>query len=131
MCFDSREEMLSVPCGHSMCAHYQNACTVFLAILFHLRNGHLWERDLRLLVGVSFGLRSDEYAGPRTSQEELIPSDGHTTTVSDSHSPMARGGVPGVIIGSFDPRLAPVNGFDLPFGSTSAGAFSTRRTEVI
>lgn len=59
--------------------------TVFLAILFHLRNGHLWERDLRLLVGVEFcPPRSDEYAGPRTSQEELIPSYGHTRTVSQT-----------------------------------------------
>lgn len=28
--------------------------------------------------------RSDEYAGLRTSQEELIPSDGHTRTVSQT-----------------------------------------------
>lgn len=58
-----------------------HARTVFLAILFHLRNGHLWERALRLLVGVRF-VRSDEYAG--TSQEELIPSDRHTGTVSQT-----------------------------------------------
>lgn len=55
----------------TVCVHinrmHAHARTVFLAILFHLRNGHLWERDLRLLVGVSFVLRSDEYAPLRKS----------------------------------------------------------------
>lgn len=61
MCFDLKEVVVSVLCGHTACVQINklNAHnhTVFLAILFYLSNRHLWERDLRLLVGENFFFR--------------------------------------------------------------------------